>query len=116
LRLHSITQRSHWAIMKRYDSRMASASWSNPDGPLFRFSEVATLHPKHAWHFGCLLRVTWAAGSAEEAARRSQAHGVRGEEILQPRRGELATNAWTDTTISTGMVHTVESLTGGTFG
>jgi DNA helicase-2/ATP-dependent DNA helicase PcrA len=61
--------RSHKRIVEAYDKWMASADWSNPKGPLFRFEKTITpdlnsLHPNYPAIFSI-----WGTSPTDEAKR-----------------------------------------------
>jgi DNA helicase-2/ATP-dependent DNA helicase PcrA len=61
--------RSHRAIVERYDRWMASANWSNPQGPSFRYDKTIEADPAAAHPSYPAVIAIWGKDRRDEAAR-----------------------------------------------
>jgi len=61
--------RSHRAIVERYDRWMASADWSNPQGPSFRYDKTIEADPAAAHPPYPSVIAIWGKDKRDEAAR-----------------------------------------------
>ena len=61
--------RSHERIVKKYDKWMASADWSNPNGPNFRYEKKIVPNPKDVFPDYPSNFCIWGQGKKDEARR-----------------------------------------------
>ncbi len=65
----TVNYRSHRAIVDRYDRWMASADWSNPNGPAFRFDKTISADEAGAHPDYPSVIAIWGRDARDEAAR-----------------------------------------------